>query len=58
MLYRKKSSREIREVRGWDLVIVLDVSLNYTSGSLMEERMYIIKISGGGGFFKYKEEEM
>lgn len=38
MLYRKKKLKEIREVRGWDLVIVLDVSLNYTSGSLMEER--------------------
>lgn len=46
MLYRKKSSREIGKVRGWDIVTMLDVSFNYTNGSLMEERMYIIKISG------------
>lgn len=50
MLYREKSSREIREVRGWDPVTVLDVRVNYTNGSLMEERMYIIKISGGKFF--------
>ena len=50
MLYREKSSREIRKVRGWDIVTVLDVSLNYTNGSLMEERMYIIKISVGKFF--------
>lgn len=43
---QKKSSREIGKVRGWDIVTVLDVSFNYTNGSLMEERMYIIKISG------------
>lgn len=46
MLYRKKSSREIGKLRGWDIVTMLDVSFNYTNGSLMEERMYIIKISG------------
>ena len=46
MLYRKKSSREIGKVRGWDIVTMLDVSFDYTNGSLMEERMYIIKISG------------
>lgn len=47
MLYRKKKLKGNQRGRGWDLVTVLDVSLNYTNGSLMEERMYIIKISGG-----------
>ena len=56
MLYREKSSREIRKVRGWDIVTVLDVSLNYTNGSLMEERMYIIKISGGKIFSSIRKK--
>ena len=57
MLYREKSSREIREVRGWDPVTVLDVSVNYTNGSLMEERMYIIKISGGKFFSSIRKKK-
>ena len=44
---QKKKLKGNQRGRGWDLVTVLDVSLNYTNGSLMEERMYIIKISGG-----------
>ena len=57
MLYREKSSREIREARGWDPVTVLEVSVNYTNGSLMEERMYIIKISGGKFFSSIRKKK-
>ena len=36
---------------------MLDVSLNYTNGSLMEERMYIIKISGGKIFSSIRKKK-
>lgn len=50
LVYAIQRQKLPEEVRGWDTVTVLDVSLNYTNGSLMEERMYIIKISVGKFF--------
>jgi len=49
--------QENMEVRGWDPVTVLDVRVNYTNGSLMEERMYIIKISGGKFFSSIRKKK-